>query len=230
MKTWVLKANQGAEPRTDSFVGGHPHLPAAAAVPICQLCGEVQTFFFQVAFPTSHSWSGRSLAVFACTSCADENHFIPEMLTGPLAGAEIPAGFLERYQTNFRLAVFPTHGTVERLDVDARVEPFDLSCESGAQGEEFSGFAWLGGSPSWLLDDEAPGSYEGSREMCFLFQISPQLVFPRAAGAPAQVTLGLDGKPKFSAAESYQLFLGNAIYFFGTATGEPWVYALTQID
>ena len=76
----------------DSFIGGVPKLPSGTAIPQCALCRSKMAFFFQVAFPLSHPWMGESLAVFACVSCHFENHFIPEMLTTELQGANIPAG------------------------------------------------------------------------------------------------------------------------------------------
>jgi|CXWL01.1.fsa_nt_gi hypothetical protein len=230
MKSWVLSASPQSGHRAESRIGGPPRLPAAEPAPHCGLCGALETCFFSVAFPSEHGWAGRSLTVFACTSCADENYFIPEMLNGPLAGAVIPAGFLASYQRNFRLFVFPTCEGTDRTDIEARIEPLELTFEEAGAGAELTGFGWVGGAPRWLLDDEAPASYEGVGEMLFLLQITPGLTFPRASGAPDQVTLGLDGKPRPSGTDSYQLFLGNAVYFFGTATGEPAVYALTQID
>ena len=57
-----------------SFVGGYPRIPSESGLPECRLCRSRQTFFFQVAFPPEHPWSGLSLAVFQCTACVDENY------------------------------------------------------------------------------------------------------------------------------------------------------------
>lgn len=100
----------------DSFTGGYPKLPKELEIPTCQLCGKEQAFHFQLAFPEDHSWSGRSLALFSCISCSRENRLIPEMLKLGLKGAHIPKGFLDRYQKNFRVLVFPTEEGTIRTD------------------------------------------------------------------------------------------------------------------
>jgi hypothetical protein len=210
-----------------SFIGGRPALPDYCELPRCRLCGAEETFFLQVAFPDQHPWSGRTLAIFACTSCADEEHLIPEMLDGPLAGADIPAGFPADYQKNFRLLVFPTSDARLRGDYTERVRfaPFRLT------PSDDDALNKLGGTPLWLLDDESPGKYAGEHEMRFLMQLAPDTRFPIHPDAPRQVELNLRRQPVPSPNDYYQLFLGNGLYLFGTDDGvEPHVYAITQID
>jgi hypothetical protein len=108
-------------PADDCFVGGRPRLPRGHVLPICRLCGAGQTFFFQIAFPPDHAWATLTLAVFSCTSCADESHLIPAMLSGPLRGANIPRDFLVDYQTNFRFEVFETNAGRMASDYRERV-------------------------------------------------------------------------------------------------------------
>jgi hypothetical protein len=48
------------------------------------------------------------MALFSCTSCADMNYFIPEMLNGKLNGITIPKNFLKEYQKNFKIVIFRT--------------------------------------------------------------------------------------------------------------------------
>jgi hypothetical protein len=212
-----------------SFVGGYPRIPTENPLPECRLCGSPQTFFFQIGFPPGHAWADLSLAVFYCTSCADKQHRIPEMLAGPLHQADIPDGFLERYQTNFRFLVFPTGTGVVRQEYTPRVTFYPITLEHSpdpaVQAHK------VGGVPSWVLEDESPRSYGSDRSMFFLLQLLQELTFDTVSGAPAQMGIGLDGKPRPSRHPEYKLFLANNVYFFGTRdTSVPAVYAVTQID
>jgi hypothetical protein len=211
-----------------SFIGGLPKLPVTEPIPTCTLCGSDQTFFFQVAFPDDHEWGGLSLAVFACISCADEESLIPEMLPGPLCGVDIPKGFLTSYQRNFRFLVFSTDATLRRGHVEKVrfktlvLEPSDDPTVDGHK---------IGGAPNWALEDEAPGTYASRTPMVFLLQLQQGYEFETVEGAPRQMELDLDGKPKPAARAHYHLFLGNALYLFGTGDlHEPLVYAVTQVD
>jgi hypothetical protein len=166
------------------------------------------------------------LAVFACTSCVDEGSLIPEMLNEKLLGADIPDGFLERYQRNFRFVVFDADAGSLRTDYQPRVEyrriklsPLKASSQAVSK---------IGGTPLWMLDDESPATYAGRDRMEFLLQIGEKAEFPMVKGAPPQVELDLSGKPTPSPLSFYQLFLGNQLYFFGV-NGPPLVYVITQI-
>lgn len=104
--SYLLKLDQSNQKQNESdlsFIGGQPCIPPSIEMPVCELCGAEQTFFFQVAFPEGHVWQGLSMAVFACTSCAHEEYLIPEMLQGALPNADIPEGFLDSYQRNFKI-------------------------------------------------------------------------------------------------------------------------------
>jgi hypothetical protein len=194
-------------------------------VPNCKLCNAEQSFYFQVAFPQHHAWAGRSLAVFSCVACVDEEHLIPEMLDGPLRGAQIPENFLKGYQRNFTFVVFDTGTAVPRSDYVEKVafKSIDLipAADEGTTGNK------IGGLPNWLLEDESPGLYAGTREMSFLMQIEADTQFQILKGAPHQMELDLGGRPRRTTNEYYQLFNGNWIYLFGT-DGLPLVYAITQ--
>ena len=212
----------------DSFIGGLPKLPVESAIPTCGLCRSEQSFMFQVAFPHDHNWAGLSLAVFECTSCADENHLIPQMLPGILRAADIPRGFLDDYQSNFRILVFPTELAAIKRGFVERVKFRRLRLVA-VQGD-FEG-SKIGGDPTWLLEDESPKSYGGEVAMFFLMQLEGGFKFLIHDSAPAQIELGLDGSPQPSRLRYYQLFNGNAIYMFGTEKGRKHsVYAITQID
>jgi hypothetical protein len=229
--TKLIRVESGHAPQTEgdrSFVGGVPRLPQGQAIPTCTLCGAEQTFFFQLAFPREHEWEGQSLAVFACTSCADEDQLIPEMLTGQLRGAEVPSTFLSGYQRNFRFLVFPSDSGLPCASYQERVLFKRIRLEPSEDERLLADK--VGGIPAWVLDDESPRSSDG-RPLVFLLQLTQGWEFEIAATTRRQVELGLDGKPRPTKRNSYRLFLGNAIYLFGPRfPGAPLVYAITQVD
>ena len=57
-------------------VKDHPDIE----IPICTYTNTPMTFYFQIAFPDDHIWSGLSLAVFAATNFEEQGHYIPESL------------------------------------------------------------------------------------------------------------------------------------------------------
>ena len=208
------------------FVGGAPRLPEGVAWPTCALCRAPLTFFFQLAFPNDHAWAGRSLALFSCTSCAEDDHLIPEMLQSKLAGADIPAGFLDRYQTNFRILVFDTERAgVPNLTSEPVLafRPIMLAKAAGSKATR------LGGAPLWLLEDESPARYGAEHPMDFLFQLSEGLTFEMANGARPQIEIGLSGLPQPSPEPFYRLFISNRIFAFGARDASNSVYVITQI-
>jgi len=212
----------------NSFVGGRPKLPTDTPIPKCGLCGARQTFFFQIAFPADHWWAGLSLAVFQCTSCANQDHLIPEMLSGVLKGADVPSDFLGTYQKNFRLCVFATESAVSHACYRERVVFRPLRLEEGGKTR---GIGLLGGKPRWILEDESPASCNSVTPMRFLLQIQDGVEFQIVPDAPRQIELGLTGDPSQSELPSYQLFIGNAIYMFGTEDRRcPLVYIITQVS
>ena len=213
----------------ESFIGGTPNLPKGMEIPRCKLCAAEQTFFFQITFPSKHLWEGMTLALFACTSCADRNHLIPEMLSGPLPGADIPEGFLLSYQTNLRILVFEKALGAPRTTYQNRVifKPLSLHQTANMAVDDNK----IGGTPAWLLEDESPKSYAGKLPMFFLLQLQAGLQFEIDKHAPSQVEVGLDGSPEPSPFNYYQLFIGNKIFLFGTQDRtEPRVYAITQVE
>jgi hypothetical protein len=211
-----------------SFLGGKPVLPVGQEIPECVLCGASQTFMFQVAFPIGHPWGGHSLAVFACTSCAQEGYFIPKMLDCALRGADIPKAFLESYQRNFKFIAFRTEEGVIRSNYVEKVD-CQLLMLKACDDPNFKGTK-IGGCPNWLLDDETPATYDTTCRMVFLMQLEQGMKFKLKAGAPHQIELSLNRKPVSSPFDYYQLFLGNALFLFGTEQPENGlVYAITQV-
>ena len=233
MQTWILEPKmadlQKREHRT--YIGGKPSIPSETAIPKCRLCASEQTFYFQIAFPPDHFWNGLTLACFACTSCADETHLIPEMLKVKLKGANIPEGFLGHYQTNFSFQVFPTSESTLRDDYIEKISFKPLMMVSNIS-EPTEDAIQIGGEPDWLMEDESPSTYNNTAKMTFLLQIPQGYKFEINNNAPGQAELDLSGKPVPSDNKYYELFIGNAVYLFGT---EPLdighlVYALTQVD
>ena len=227
---WVLKFGDNAPVQDidqESFAGGKPKLPKGTAIPHCKLCGNEQSFFFQLAFPDGHIWEKNSLAVFACTSCANRDHFIPKMLDMPLYQADIPSSFLEDYQVNFALIVFETDlgELVDSYEIKVSYKPIILVPALDKSINE----SRVGGEPVWYLDDEGPATCDSKYKMHFLFQLVDGIQFDIDDGVCRQMGKGLSLN-KFSENSFYTLFLQNFIYFYGVDVGDKkLVYVLTQI-
>ena len=229
--TYYVVEDEDNSPQKETdrhFIGGAPRIPAGEPLPACQLCNATMTFYIQLAFPRDHVWAGWSLAVFGCADCANEDTLIPEMLRVPLRGADIPDGFLTSYQNNFRFLAFSDdEATPRQYEHRVRFKRLELtSSKKGAMP------GWkLNGVPDWLLEDEAPASYGGRFPMVFLLQLGGGYEFETVENAPRQMDVGLDGLPTLAERSSYQLFLGNVVYLFGTMDANPpMVYAITQVD
>jgi hypothetical protein len=227
MKYKILIHDENQTGDESSFIGGLPALPIDFQIPRCKLCSSEQTFFFQLEFPAGHVWSGVSLAVFSCTSCADENSLIPAMLACQLSGADIPLGFLDSYQTNFRFLVFRRDSAqlVERYKERIAFKRIQLEA-----GDSHSEVGQVGGTPTWILGNEFPNSYNSQTPMEFLLQLKSGLKFPILSSAKPQIELDISGRPQPSPEPFYQLFLGNELYLFGSVgLSTPLVYAITQV-
>lgn len=73
------------------------------------------------------------------------------------------------------------------------------------------------------MQDETPRSCDEKVPMVFLFQLARDTRFQMADGAPAQIEFSfLSGrKAQPSRKGYYELFLGNALYVFGTVGLNP---------
>lgn len=225
IKSDASQASQS--PNEDSFIGGVPKLPKGESTPRCKLCGAEECFFFHIGLPKWNTWDRRSLAVFACTSCAHENQLIPQMLPVPLNNADIPKGFLESYQTNFRFLVFETVAAVlhENYQEKVKFKPLRLEKDRNPDIDESKS----GGNPNWQLDNESPKTNGGKTSMFFLLQLLQGFQFEINEVATRQIELGLDGAAQPSPLSYYQLFIGNKIFLFGTEDrAMPLVYAISQ--
>jgi len=231
-KYFILEVDKSSEKQmtnTTSFIGGKPCIPENVNIPKCQLCDNEMTFYFQIAFPVDHIWSGMSMALFSCTKCHDDDFLIPEMLEGnALKNIEIPNGFLERYQKNFRTIIFPTKKgkIIEDYVAKIKFKKWNILKTDNVELND----NYIGSLPKWYLDDETPSKYH-SEEMHFLMQLKEEMKFEIESDAPGQIKFNyLSDKFEERDDRYYELFLANYIYFFGTKnTANPSVYILTQI-
>ena len=166
------------------------------------------------------------MSCFACMKCADERFVIPEMLDDHRQGCNIPADFLASYERNFAFLAFPTDDARIVDNYDEEVAFFALEVESGSTSGDFGK---IGGVPNWVLDDESPATCDSTIPMVFLLELMPGIQFTKVEGALPQTELDIFGSPSPSPLEYYQLFLGNAIYLFGTSVDDSLVYAVTQV-
>jgi hypothetical protein len=227
MKTmWTLFKRDEPQNGQQSYIGGKPSLPMGTTLPVCKLCGHTETFMFQVAFPSEAAWGGRTLSCFACMRCADERFLIPEMLDDHRQGCDIPAGFLMSYQRNFAFLAFPTSDARIVKNYDEQVAFVSLELQ---RGSDSGGFGRIGGAPNWVLEDEGPATYGSKIPMVFVLELMAGIHFSNVDGALPQMEIDIFGNPSPSPLQYYQLFLGNATFLFGTSSGVPLVYAITQV-
>ena len=228
LKTDELDANQSENDLT--YIGGIPRLPSHVQIPICNLCGAEQSFFFVVAFPEDHDWHGLSVATFACTSCLHMDHLIPALLDGVREKVDIPAAFLKEYQMNFRFIVFPTDQGEHKNTYIPKIE-FRRWLLKRTQNER-SPHNKIGGRPRWYSGNESPATYKETIPMTFLLQIERDYHFsilPDALGQAISSYKLADGTPLLSSERYYKLFLANALYLFGTnGSTDNLVYAIVQ--
>jgi hypothetical protein len=212
--------------RDVSFIGGVPRLSPDCQLPACTLCGSQLAFFLQIALPDNHPWGGRSVAVFACVECEDYDFVIPDMKYGR-EKESIPKQFLEEYQKNFRFLVFKTDTARMRSDYNVRVAYQRMTAVSTDHATLND--VQVGGDPSWRIDDEFfPGTCEGD-PFVLLFQFPRGISFEIVDDAPRQIHLDITGNPCRSTEGSYDLFVANEIYAFGTlAPGYRGVYVVVQ--
>jgi hypothetical protein len=214
------------EPTSLSHIGGYPNLPANILLPTCKFCDAPMTFFFQLEFPKKHDWFGKIMAVFACTSCTrDKGNHLPAVSSN---FKQIPDGFLNDYQDSFKIFVINKEGdNVIRTDYTPKISPERVSLQS-LNGRNPK-ITRIGGQPNWRISNDFPEQYMGSR-FTFLMQIWDDWGFKKLPDAPPQAIFSfLNPSKKFRNDDSYFLFLGLPLYFFGTLDLEqPKVYVLNQ--
>ncbi len=214
-------------PAHDSFIGGIPKLPHDTTNPVCSLCGHEMSFMFQIAFPDDHFWAGKTLALFFCLDCFGHEFCIPEMPQGDsLYHVEIPEGFLDSYQRNFKVLVFDTKDGVPCNDYCERVAFRKIDFTAEEKNSEEAEFT-VGGRPIWLMGRETPGNYASNQKLKLLFQIREDFKFPKLEEAAPQADEF--SKTKLSPYPWYDLFARNRIYFWGTnPKKDPKVYISVQ--
>lgn len=233
MKSHILKLGDAAARQTErdtSFIGGIPRLPGSMDLPSCTLCGALQTFFFVVAFPDDLQfgvYAGHSLAVFACTSCYDQDHVIPFLFNSQ--NPNIPAGFFDSYYTNFRFIVFETERADVRVEYTPRIKFKRWRLESTDRKSQRNTNK-LGGNPDWYGLDESPGYYAGTVPMRFLAQTREYMVFETVPDAPGQMQWTISGSIEPVRDGEYTLFMKDALRFFGTDSPDRLVYLVMNVS
>lgn len=210
-------------PEDTSFIGGVPRLPADVELPHCAFCGALQSFIFQVAFPSDHVWAGYTLAFFYCTNCEypDDHILIPMLNKREGKTLDIPANFFEEQQMHLRILVFPTEQGQPRPDYKPRVRFFRWNMLPVT--DDYPDFAGdmarpclnrIGGHPLWIRYENAPTTYAGAVPMHFLMQIKDGFWFKTLPDAPPQMAdEQIDGLSSLKG--EYILFLLSGVYFFG---------------
>jgi hypothetical protein len=221
-----------------SFVGEQPKLPPSCPLPLCQMCGTVQSFFFQIAFEEDHAWAGHTLAVFQCTSCYDKGHIVPLIRRSLfptmindylLPGEDIPDGAVDLIQVRCRFIAFRTADAVLRDEYREKVafrkislKPFD--------NEKRTTKSKVGGKPGWVAEDQSPGLYLG-QPLRFLMQWQMFYEFDLVPDAPPPFDPMMEAIPELKEIRHYDLFVGKQLYFFGNfANARYHVYLFSQRD
>lgn len=166
-------------------------------------------------------------SVFACTSCADENELIPEMITQRGERKPITRQFLHDYQTNFRLMMFRAEDAIKCEDYNEKIAFKEIKFQRSWGG--LGSFGKLGGKPVWIEDDEHPSPLEGAIEFVFGLQIAQDFRFDIVEGAPPQMSIDIMGSPSLSKDRYYYLFNENALYFFFSSMEPYEVFVTTQV-
>lgn len=239
---WHSILRPGVQGSSTSFIGGKPCIPPSVPLPVCKICGEPLTFFFQVAFPEGHMWVGKSLAFFFC-SADYHKHKGKEQLPRPVhADAndnfDIPAGELnpESYQSMFRAIAFDTSEGVLREDYQERVAYQEIEWESRRAKDKKTPIL-LGGEPIWTgikkYGKERPASY-GGKPMGLILQVAENFNFDKLPDAPPEMEEDFMGDERFVARvePNYTLFYEfNRVYLWGPEDpSDSVVYINVQND
>jgi hypothetical protein len=214
----VRQKDQLQETDGFSYIGGLPTLPTNLEIPKCKICGSPLTFFFQLQFSHKHFWQDKVLSLFACTQSSNQECQmlkLPKSLT-PDVPYIIPDGFLDYYQDNIRILVFDK---VEVLQMRTDYTPILRYERLGFQTTRpTSRKTKVGGVPKWRTSNDTPLSYEG-KDMKFLLQIESGWQFEKLENAPFQAKVDWLGGGYWEI-DTYDLFAGTALYFFGTTDSD----------
>ena len=213
MRDFVLKMRFLEQQQTfdeSSFVGGIPKLPPSLPLPECKLCGDSQTFFLQVGYSSGHKWEGFSTAIFFCTSCVDEDHLIPRVIS--TKDGVILSNRLDEDAPNYSLITFETASSVPRHEYTQRIKFKKISWHESKTARQRDSF--IGENPKTSPLITMPQRY-GHYNVIFLFQIGKDTLFETLESAPTQAELVFPGLSGIIPKNAYQLFLGNTLVVIG---------------
>lgn len=230
----ILTCIEQKDDDSDSFIGGKPCIPADISLPICKVCGEPLTFFFQVAFPKGHMWEGKSLAFFFCTSTYykhDAHEWFPPILLAS-DGEDVSFKELEpnNYQTLFRVYFFDTKDGVLREDYHEKVMYYRIDWKPGRRRDKKIPII-LAGEPIWMnnFQRERPKSC-GGENMELVLQVADYFNFEKYPDAPPEMKKSyIANENSFQPREenNYTLFCDfNRVFLWGTNDKEEPVFGI----
>lgn len=235
-KGWysVLTKTEQWQDDSSSFIGGKPCIPANVSLPVCKICGDPLTFFFQVAFPQGHMWEGKSLAFFFCTSTYhkhDNRDWFPPSLIAE-DGADVPAEDLapDNYQTLFRVFFFDTQDGILREDYSEKVMYQRIDWKLGKRRDKKIPII-LDSEPIWMdsFQRERPKSC-GGKNLQLVLQVADYFNFEKHSDAPPQMDRSyMVGEPPFHPRKEndYTLFCDfNRVFLWGTDDIEHPVFGI----
>ena len=230
----ILTRIEQKDDDSDSFIGGKPCIPADISLPICKVCGEPLTFFFQVAFPKGHIWEGKSLAFFYCTSTYykhDAHEWFPPMLLAN-DGADVSCKELEpnHYQTLFKVYFFDTKDGVLREEYHEKVMYQRIDWKPCRRRDKKIPII-LAGEPIWMdsFQRERPKSC-GGKSMELVLQVADYFNFDKYSDAPPEMKKSyLTNENSFEPRKenNYTLFCDfNRVFLWGTNDKEEPVFGI----
>ncbi len=223
----VLTSMEQKQDNSDSFIGGKPRISANIPLPVCKVCGEPLTFFFQLAFPKGHIWEGKSLAFFFCTSTYYKHDaqewFPPRLLANDKADVPIEALDSDSYQTLFRVYFFDTKEGVLRQDYHEKVMYQRIDWKAGRRRDKKVPII-LAGEPIWMdsFQRECPKSC-GGKNLELVLQIADYFNFEKYPDAPPEIRRSFQPRKE----NNYTLFCDfNRIFLWGTDDKEKPVFGI----
>lgn len=194
-------------------IGGVPWLPSGFEPPCSILTGQPMAFLFQIAFPSEHPLGRHTMAVFLAIDGVDEDLVVPPLSCGELSRVAVTPDKLAEQQALHGAYLFDRDHVRPHYDLLSPVEARRLIVCRDAQ--DCSPFGQLGDDPDWLLDDETPGALNDRHPSVFCLSTAENLVLPRRAEAPLQIELDFfSPNGRRSRTEGYEMFAGNAVYYF----------------
>lgn len=222
----VLTKREQKDDDSSSFIGGKPCIPMDIPLPVCKICGEPLTFFFQIAFPKEHMWAGKSLAFFYCIRAYDKHNDAQQFPKLIGKNPVVADGVLEpdSYQTLFRAVYFDTEKGVVREDYKERVAYQRIDWVRIKKKDPYVPFT-LAGEPVWMkyYGSERPKIYEGEK-MELILQVAERFRFDKYPDAPSQMD-ELEPYPREE--DNYTFFFDhNRVYLWATKERENPVFGL----